>query len=126
MKEMLYGPHRRGEDGHRGAETGSPTLNTPNTANRAFRAINADGSGAGPALTAGADRRETTAAGIRQRGMTPTGLLCRPRQADDRDHAARRDPSAGSLVPALTKLSTTRECPVGSPRDDHGVCRGRF
>ena len=42
MKDKLTEPHRPGEGAHRDAETGSPTLGTPHSANRAPRATEAD------------------------------------------------------------------------------------
>ena len=65
MKNNLTGPHPRSEYGHRNAETGSPALNSPNNANRAPRAINTEGSGAGLAQAIGATSRKTPAVGIR-------------------------------------------------------------
>ena len=66
MENNYPGPHRRGEGGHRNAETDSPALNSPNYANRAPRAINAKSSGAGLALAISATRRKTSATGIQE------------------------------------------------------------
>ena len=57
MKDKLTAPHRHGESGPRDAETGSPTLSTPHSANRASRATGADRSvpGPEPRLVAGVD-----------------------------------------------------------------------
>ena len=57
MRNKLTAPHRHGEGEHRDAETGSPALNTPHSANRASRAIDADRSvpGPEPRLVAGVD-----------------------------------------------------------------------
>ena len=66
MRINFPGPHPRDDSRHGNAETGSPALDSANNANRAPRAIDTEGSGAGLALAIGATRRKTPAAGIRR------------------------------------------------------------